>query len=178
MRIVAGELGGRTFDSPHTNATHPMSERVRGALFNILGDLSGLDVLDAFAGSGALAFEAISRGAASALLLEIDKDAQRTIRRNITLLTVDSRARLAKSGIDAWLRTSDPSTTFDIILCDPPYDNPQPQLLPKLAARLRPASLLVLSWPGKILPPLISGTTQVEHRQYGDIQLVFYRPIA
>ena len=60
MRIIAGTLGGRNFDSK-SQATHPMSEKMRGALFNVLGDIDGLKVLDCFAGSGAIGFEAISR---------------------------------------------------------------------------------------------------------------------
>ena len=69
MRVIAGRLGGRLFDSPHTRRTHPMSDKARGALFNMLGDIEGMHVLDPFAGTGALSFEAISRGAASALAI-------------------------------------------------------------------------------------------------------------
>jgi 16S rRNA (guanine(966)-N(2))-methyltransferase RsmD len=76
MRIIAGTLGGRTFESPHGRRTHPMSDKVRGSLFNTLGDIDGLTILDAFAGSGALAFEAISRGAEHVLAIEIDNRAQ------------------------------------------------------------------------------------------------------
>ena len=64
MKVVAGSRGGRNFASPHNNRTHPMSDKVRGALFNALGDLDGLSVLDAYAGSGACSLEAASRGAA------------------------------------------------------------------------------------------------------------------
>jgi 16S rRNA (guanine966-N2)-methyltransferase len=77
LRVIAGELGGRFFDSPDSDATHPMSERMRGSLFNILGDIKGKTILDAFAGSGALSFEAVSRGAVHALTLEKDKIAQK-----------------------------------------------------------------------------------------------------
>ena len=72
MRIIAGYLGGRQFNSPRSNRTHPMSDKARGGLFNALGDISGLTVLDAFAGSGALSFEAISRGAESVIAVDID----------------------------------------------------------------------------------------------------------
>ena len=70
MRIIAGDLKGREFKSPRGRTTRPMSEKTRGALFNTLGDIEGLSVLDGFAGSGALVFEAISRGAVSALAIE------------------------------------------------------------------------------------------------------------
>jgi 16S rRNA (guanine966-N2)-methyltransferase len=69
MRVVAGSLKGRIFNEPSGHQTHPMSEKVRGALFNALGDIEGLSVLDAFAGSGALSFEAVSRGAKSVVRL-------------------------------------------------------------------------------------------------------------
>ena len=66
MRIIAGSLGGRVFKAPSGHRTHPMSEKIRGAIFNALGDISDLTVLDAFTGSGALCFEAVSRGVANA----------------------------------------------------------------------------------------------------------------
>ena len=72
MRVIAGRLGGRNFDSPKTQRTHPMSDKVRGALFNALGDLGGLTVLDAFAGSGACSLEAASRGATEVLAIDIN----------------------------------------------------------------------------------------------------------
>jgi len=71
VRIIAGYLSGRQFNSPRSNRTHPMSDKARGGLFNSLGDISGLSLLDAFAGSGALSFEAISRGTASSVAVDI-----------------------------------------------------------------------------------------------------------
>ena len=106
MRIIAGQLKGNMFASPHGNRTHPMSDKVRGALFNALGDIEGLTVLDAFAGSGALAFEALSRGAASATLLKKDKPAQRAISENIVTLNVEKRTKLIRASANAWLGTT------------------------------------------------------------------------
>ncbi|MEI6237412.1 MAG: RsmD family RNA methyltransferase [Candidatus Saccharibacteria bacterium] len=82
MRIVAGNLRGHHFDSPKNAKTHPMSDKMRGALFNMLGDIEGLTVFDAFGGSGALSFEAISRGAKSAIITEVDKYAWAVIKQN------------------------------------------------------------------------------------------------
>src|SRR3954464_3149409 len=98
MRIIAGRLGGRQFNSPKGHRTHPMSEKGRGALFNALGDISGLTVLDAFAGSGALSFEAISRRAASVLAIDSDKNAQRAIAENIASLGLSRQVKLIKTS--------------------------------------------------------------------------------
>jgi 16S rRNA (guanine966-N2)-methyltransferase len=156
MRIIAGRLGGRVFDSPGSHRTHPMSDKARGALFNILGDVTGLTVLDAFAGSGALSFEAVSRGAAHALAIESDKTAQRTIQRNIETLGLGTAVRLISATANGWLATAAP-TTFDIVLCDPPYDDLQTNLITRLAQRVAANGLLVLSWPGNANVPQFAG---------------------
>lgn len=96
MRVVAGRLGGRIFDSPRTHRTHPMSEKARGAIFNVLGDIAGLSVLDAYSGSGALAIEAVSRGAKSVLAIEVDVEAVKTIARNIENLQLGDRIKCSK----------------------------------------------------------------------------------
>jgi len=174
VRIIAGSLGGRTFDSPHSFKTHPMSDKIRGALFNILGDISELTVLDAFAGSGALSFEAISRGAASALAIDSDRSAQRIIAENIAKLNLEGRIKLIKASANAWLQTN-PSQTFDIILCDPPYNDLQPNLLARLAGYVNSGGLFVLSWPGDQPPPVLPSFSQIDQRNYGDASLIWYR---
>lgn len=176
MRIVAGTLGGRNFDSPKGHRTHPMSEKVRGALFNALGDIEGLTVLDAFAGSGALAFEAISRGASRALVIETDRLAQRTITENIEILGLQGKVRLIKATANAWLTTG--QSSFDIVLLDPPYDDLQTGLLSKLAVCAKINGLAVLSLPPQAdfeLPP--AGFHLLSSKNYGDARLVFYRRI-
>ena len=94
MRIISGTLKGHTFDSPKGFQTHPMGDKIRTALFNTLGDIKGLTVLDAFSGSGALSFEALSRGAESAVALELDKEAYKVIRANAEKLAVGDRMKL------------------------------------------------------------------------------------
>lgn len=174
MRIIAGRLGGLLFDSPGTFRTHPMSDKARGALFNILGDIEGLTVLDPFAGTGALSFEAISRGAASAVAIEMDKPAQRVVAQNIAALKLDDRVRLIRASANAWLQTN-PDASFDLVLCDPPYNDLQVNLLQRLAAIVAPEGIFVLSWPGSTALPELKGLTQIERRSYGDAQLGFYR---
>jgi 16S rRNA (guanine966-N2)-methyltransferase len=176
MRIVAGSLGGRRFDSPGTSKTHPMSDKMRGALFNILGDIDGLTVLDAFSGSGALAFEALSRGAVSAILIEQDKVAQQAITVNIEALQVGQAAQLIRTSVGAWLRTSE-GQLFDLVLCDPPYADPQPTLVMQLVDRLHTTGLLVLSLQASQDPPELPACELLDRRAYGDGSLAFYRKI-
>lgn len=173
MRVIAGALGGRTFDSPHSFKTHPMSDKVRGALFNILGDIQGLTVLDAFAGSGALGFEAISRGAVSVVAIDSDRTAQRVIAANSKALGMYRKLTLVKASANAWLQTN-ADASFDIVLCDPPYNDLQSSLLARLASCVKPGGLLVLSWPGTETEPEFDGLQKVMHRNYGDAELIFF----
>lgn len=174
MRIIAGDLGGRLFNSPKTHRTHPMSDKMRGALFNMLGDIEGMQVLDPFAGSGALSFEAVSRGAQSALAIESDRTAQRIIAENIQTLGLQAKVTFVKATANAWLSTNY-DDQFDLVLCDPPYDDLQPNLLQRLSKRVVPGGLLVLSWPAGQPAPVFDSFDEIEHRSYGDGTLIFYR---
>jgi 16S rRNA (guanine966-N2)-methyltransferase len=132
MRVVAGELRGRKLLSPPRGAdVRPTSDRAREALFSILGDVAGLTVLDLFCGTGALAIEALSRGAERATLVDTDTV---LAERNVEALGLRDRADLVHGDVGAYLRL--PGEQVDLILCDPPY---------RLAARLE-ADL------GKLLP--------------------------
>ena len=93
MRVVAGEFGGRRLRAPRGAGTRPTADRVREALFSMLGDVSGARVLDLYAGSGALGIEALSRGAASAVFVERDAQAAATIRRNLDELGTEGDVR-------------------------------------------------------------------------------------
>src|SRR5688500_6254990 len=106
MRIITGYLGGRNFNSPRGHRTHPMSDKARGALFNALGDIEGLTVLDAFAGSGALSFEAISRGAVSATAIDIDKAAYEAIQANVESLGLEDKVTVLRKNIGGWSRNN------------------------------------------------------------------------
>lgn len=177
MRIIAGRLGSRVFESPHGHRTHPMSDKIRGALFNMLGDIEGLTVLDAFAGSGALGFEALSRGARSVVAIDSDKSAQITIAKNRRQLGLDRSLQLIKASAHAWLQTAS-HKQFDIVLLDPPYDDTQQPLLERLAECVAPGGVLVVSWPGDQSLPDFATCTCVAQRRYGDAQLGFYQRAA
>ncbi|HEY3500542.1 MAG TPA: 16S rRNA (guanine(966)-N(2))-methyltransferase RsmD [Polyangiaceae bacterium] len=121
LRVIAGAFGGRTLKAPRGLATRPTSARVREALFAVLGDLSGMRVLDLHAGSGALAIEALSRGASHALLVEHDRAAVACIRENLRALGLDERAALLPRKIAAAAGEIAQRGPFDLILCDPPW---------------------------------------------------------
>jgi 16S rRNA (guanine966-N2)-methyltransferase len=177
MRIVAGRLGGRIFDSPGTHRTHPMSDRMRGALFNTLGDISDLTVLDAYSGTGALSFEAISRGAKHATAIDIDKDAYKTIFENTEKLGLRDEVMVLRKNISGWSRNHQ-QTTFDIVLADPPYTDVRPDVLERLIVHVKPGGIFALSWPGSEPVRAMKNAEIISHKSYGDAQLVFYRKIA
>jgi 16S rRNA (guanine966-N2)-methyltransferase len=155
-----------------------MAERVRGALFNSLGDIEGWTVLDAFAGSGALAFEAISRGAASAVVIERDKRAQKIIAENIQMLGLEDKVKLIKAGANAWSQNNS-ELLFDLLICDPPYHDLQLSTVSKLTSHVKHNGLVVLSYPGRESAPTVNGVVVVDSsKSYGDAALAFYRRAA
>jgi 16S rRNA (guanine966-N2)-methyltransferase len=174
LRVIAGELGGRFFASPDSHATHPMSERMRGAMFNIVGDITGKTVLDPFAGSGALSFEAISRGAQSSIALERDRLAQKILEENIQALGVAGKVRLIKANCRMW-SDQNPGAQFDLILADPPYHDMQLSTVTLLTRHLKPKGLMVLSYSGRGSAPTVNGVVVVDNRDYGDAALAFYQ---
>lgn len=175
MRIIAGYDGGRTFESPSGNRTHPMSEKIRGALFNALGDIKGLTVLDAYAGSGALSFEALSRGARRATAIDADKSAYDVILRNARSIGVTKRIKIIRANAASW-SDNNHSERFDLVLLDPPYDNVVQAQLSKLATHVTPGGLVVCSLPPNIIAELPTDTYElVSSKDYGDATLSFYR---
>src|SRR4051794_1002965 len=102
MRIIAGTLKGRIFQESHGHRTHPMSDKVRGALFNTLGDIEGLTFLDAFAGSGALSFEAASRGAKNVIAIDKDSSAHFVIEKNVKELGLQKHVHVSRANTGGW----------------------------------------------------------------------------
>ncbi|HLB66162.1 MAG TPA: RsmD family RNA methyltransferase [Candidatus Saccharimonadales bacterium] len=177
MRIIAGALKGRQFQAPKGHRTHPMSEKMRGAIFNSLGDIKDLTVLDAFGGSGALSLEAISRGAKSALAIEIDKNAHKTLLTNISGLNPEEQIKAIQVNASAW-SSSNENTTFDVVLLDPPHDDLRSDLLVRISQHTAIKGIMVLSWPGKAKAPIFPDFEEITIKKYGDAQLVFYRRIS
>jgi len=128
MRIVAGSLKGRSIVAPEGEGTRPTSDRARQAIFNVLEHaawaepLEGMRVVDLYAGSGALGFEAISRGAAFALFVETDDEARGAIRENADAYGVMGRTRVhRRSATDLGVRPGSDGEAFDLAFLDPPY---------------------------------------------------------
>jgi 16S rRNA (guanine966-N2)-methyltransferase len=134
MRVVAGRLGGRRLAAPPggSRAVRPTSDRARETLFALLGDVSDLLVLDLFCGTGALAIEALSRGADSAVLVDTDPT---LARRNVEGLGLSNRCEVVRSDAIRYLERSE--ERFGLILCDPPYKLAGP-LEPELSQHLPP----------------------------------------
>ncbi len=118
MRIIAGSRKGARIFAPRGLDTRPTSDRVREAAFNLVGPVVGASVLDLFAGSGAMGLEALSRGAVSAVFVESDRDACRTIERNLEKLKLTGARVLCRDALQA-LATD--TGRYDLVLCDPPY---------------------------------------------------------
>jgi 16S rRNA (guanine966-N2)-methyltransferase len=134
-----------------------------------------LTVLDAFGGSGALAFEAVSRGAKQATILEIDRDAYDVINKNISALGLRQQIDLVHINARSWSYRNN-RERFDLVFCDPPYDQLQETIIEKLAKHTRDAGLIVLSLPphGDIRLP--DDTFElVANKSFGDATLRFYR---
>ncbi len=177
MRIIAGNLGGRQFEAPRGQRTHPMSERVRGGLFAALGDISGLSVLDGFAGSGALSLEAISRGASLAVAIDIDKQAHNTLIKNISSLKLARQIKAIRANASGW-SDNNPTSQFDLVFVAPPYDDLQIKLIQKLVKHTKTDGLYVLDWPGNKEAPEPIGLKQIKQLDYGDAKVVFYRKVS
>ena len=171
MRIVAGRFGGRRIATVQGDATRPTTDRVREALFSILGPLDDARVLDLFAGSGALAIEALSRGAAHATLVEKDGWAVQVIARNLETLGIGAdEAELLRMPAERALRTArERGDAYDLIFLDPPYRQ-APALGERLAvdltAVLAPAARIVTESDRRA--PLDLPLPTTDERRYGD----------
>jgi 16S rRNA (guanine966-N2)-methyltransferase len=174
LRVIAGLYGGRNIKAPDTDATHPMSERVRNALFNVVGDeVKEAHILDVFSGSGAVGIEAISRGASHVTFIDRDRQAIEALNANLELLLI-TQATVVHSPLEAWVDTC--QQTFDIIFIDPPYDNMQLSTAFRVIKLLKPNGLMVLSYPGRGEAPTgTNGVVVVDNRSYGTAALTFYR---
>ena len=178
MRIVGGSLGGRVLRAPAGAATRPTSEKVRQAIFNILPDPEGGQVLDVFAGSGALGIEALSRGAAHATFFEQAKPALAALRRNLDELDAASRATVLAGDAVSLAARHVPPAPYRLVFVDPPYRS---DLAVRAVLALPPANLatdavIVIEHDKRNPPPDELGSLlRTDQRRYGDTLVSFYR---
>jgi 16S rRNA (guanine966-N2)-methyltransferase len=171
LRITGGELGGRRIHAPKGARLRPTTERVREAVFSILGDVSDARVLDLFCGTGALAIEALSRGAAEATLVDTHP---RAARKNVEDLGLADRATVVRADASRFLRRA-PMGSYDLVLCDPPY-----RLADRFTAGLDPLIRGVLSESGRLMTesspdnPLQIELPVLTERTYGDTLIRVY----
>jgi 16S rRNA (guanine966-N2)-methyltransferase len=128
MRVIAGELGGRRLKAPAGRVTRPTSDRVREAVFGMLGDVGGIRVLDLFAGTGALGIEALSRGAQSAVFIERDAGVVKVLKGNLAALGISSEAAEVRraDALEALRSAKMGQETYDLVFIDPPYGRARP----------------------------------------------------
>lgn len=178
MRVISGTHKGRIFKSPKGFATHPMGDKVRTALFDTLGDISGLSILDAFSGSGALAIEAISRGANEATAIEEDIGAYKIIKENIEALGMSSSIELLHVNARTWSNNNQ-HKLYDVVLLDPPYNHIQENLVEKLMKQTKVGGVGALSLPEHADIRFPEDTYQIlANKSFANARLVFYRKIA
>jgi 16S rRNA (guanine966-N2)-methyltransferase len=171
MRVIGGLYGGRQLVAPRGQATRPTSDRVREALFSILGPIDGARVLDLFAGSGALAIEALSRGAAAATLVDSAPAAIAAARRNLEALGLE--AELRRQMALPFLRNARAEGRhYDLVFLDPPYRHPSSlgnELAVALAPVLAPGARVVCESDRRAPLELASlAAEEPQQRRYGD----------
>ncbi len=176
MRVIAGRLRGQKLLAPRGRATRPTSDRVREAVFSVLGDIEGTRVLDLFAGSGALAIEALSRGASEAALVDSSAASIESIRRNLDKL--DLRAEVHRQNVQAFLeRARRDGRQYDLVFVDPPYRRAS-----GLEAGLSTALVPVLAPGARVVTEsdrrdrLELDLVPIDERRYGDTLILIYGP--
>ncbi len=182
MRIIAGSAGGLPLKAP-PDGLRPTMDRVRAAVFSSLGDLvPGANILDLFAGSGAMGIEALSRGAASAVFVDSNERCTRCIRENLRATRLEGVVQTldAFRFIDLYAEPA----AFDLVFADPPYHKRDSDAdhaaalvrLEKLASTLRPHGLLVLEKNARDPLPLDSVFDLVKSRRYGGSEILYLAP--
>jgi 16S rRNA (guanine966-N2)-methyltransferase len=187
MRITGGHLRSRALKAPRGQATRPTTDRVREALFAILtsaGVVEGAQVLDLYAGTGALALEALSRGAAAAVLVESARDALAALRANVEALGLEERTRVVAGDVAQAVRRLAGAAPFDLVFADPPWAQIDAEaglpgaVLSDLARRggIATDGRVVLEHSARTPPFDIDGLVRLDTRRYGDTALTFYKP--
>jgi 16S rRNA (guanine966-N2)-methyltransferase len=177
VRIIAGAQRGRRLEVPARGEVRPTSDMVREAVFDVLGPVGGLRALDLFAGSGAMGLEALSRGAASCVFVEVDAAVSAVLRGNIELLGYRNSCRVVaadyRRAATGLVRSGE---RFDLLFVDPPYRmlaEVEATLSPLAPDLLAPLGIVVIEGPGSF--PADFGQSLVFERDYGDTKITMVR---
>jgi 16S rRNA (guanine966-N2)-methyltransferase len=178
MRVIAGRLGGRRLSAPRGRTTRPTSDRVREALFSMLGSIDAASVLDLFAGTGALGIEALSRGATTALFVERDAAAVVALKGNLARLELaepQARVRVGE-GLSALRSARRAGETYDLVFVDPPYGQLRDferELSALLPTVLAPGARVVVESDRRAPAELPLAVAQ--RKRYGDTTITIHR---
>ena len=169
IKITSGIFRGRSIKSPDSKLTHPMGAREKIALFNMISDyLPGAKVLDAFAGSGALGIEALSRGASKVVLVEKNRQIAQIIKENLKNLDCKEQAEIETKDV----KNFQTGEIFNLIIADPPYDKFSTTDLTNLPSLLADDGILVLSHPKEA--PEMTGLKLIKTKVYAGACLSVY----
>jgi 16S rRNA (guanine966-N2)-methyltransferase len=176
MRIIAGTNKGRTLKAPTWDGLRPTSDKLRETLFNILAPrVHGARVLDVFAGTGAVALEALSRGAVAATCIESDRRAAKLIEENAALCGEQKRCAIIRDVVERALQRRLPGGPFDIIVLDPPYEYAaMADAVTHAGAQRAPDGIVVLEHASRVTPPAAAGLALTRTVKSGDSALSFY----
>jgi 16S rRNA (guanine966-N2)-methyltransferase len=176
VRVIAGSHKGRRLSAPRGQHIRPTGDRVREAIFNLVGPVDGASVLDLFAGSGALGIEALSRGARRCVFAESDRGAGRVIQQNLERLELTGAVLERRDALAVLRDEAARGRSYDLVLCDPPYER-WPELEGALAERLPPVltadGLLVVETEARTEPQL--PLDFVTSRRYGSARITIFR---
>ena len=186
MRVIAGSLRGRVLRAPRGDETRPTSDRVRESLFAVLGGLHGARVLDLYAGTGALAIEAISRGAVRATCVESSRHALVVARANVDDLGLRDRVSIVSRRVSEAMKSivAPAEGAFDLVFADPPYAMiPGGEFARDVRALLENASLiatdarLVIEHASRDAAPVLAGWSEEDARRWGDTAVSIQRRV-
>lgn len=183
MRVIAGTARGRQLKGPPSRGTRPMSDKIKGALFNSLHSL-GVEpdrVLDLYAGTGSIGIEALSRGATWADFVEHNAAATVVVRDNLRTTRFDGQSRVHQSSVEGYIMTAT-ATPYDLVVLDPPYADPEIMTTLDKVGRsqlVQSGTVVAIGHaPGVILPEQLGRLSRLRHRCHGDSCFSIYDVVA
>jgi 16S rRNA (guanine(966)-N(2))-methyltransferase RsmD len=175
MRIIAGERKGHTIYAPKGRDTRPTSDRVRESVFNIVAPwVEGANVLDLYAGSGAMGLEALSRGADRVVFMEADADAVRVIERNLDKLRLTGATVVRADAITGLAQEASAGRKYDLVLADPPYAMTDFDALARYLPRVLADDGLLVVESGARTEPELPGLAVRTSRRYGSTRVTVF----